>query len=525
MKSFTLRAVAFAALSMMGATGAALAATPDANHPAVQRALAHLSGQGFQTAKASLGDAYQATDLIVDAQGNEHVRFDRTYKGLPVIAGDLVVQSNAQGEFQGLSQTLSRQIELDVSPSISAEAAAAAALGKFGHLEGAVQGQQLVVYARNGAQRLAWDVKVHGVQRNGTPSEAHLIVDAQNRKVLDRWDDIHTADVVGTGKTMYSGDVPLHSKANNKGTKFKMIDASRGAHYVVTMSNGTTTETQVKDNNGDNVYGNNVKTDPLTAAADADYGQNVTWDYYLNVLGRNGIANDGKGARSRVHYSSNYDNAFWSDSCFCMTYGDGSFFNPLVSIDVAGHEMTHGVTSRTAKLIYSGESGGLNEGTSDIMGTMVEYYANNANDPGDYLIGEEISKTPGKALRYMEQPSKDGASSDCWYSGVGGLDVHYSSGVANHFFFLLAEGTTNGVPSKTCVSGNTKTATGTGTLVGIGRDAAAKIWYNALTTKMTSGETFANARLHTIAAAEQLYGVGSTQALAVAAAWTAVNRP
>ena len=123
----------------------------------------------------------------------------------------------------------------------------------------------------------------------------------------------------------------------------------------------------------------------------------------------------------------------------------------------------------------------------------------------------------------MVQPSADGASSDCWYSGVGNIDVHYSSGVANHFFFLLAEGTTNGVPSKTCTSG-TRVATGNGTVAGIGRAKAEKIWYRTLTTKMTSGETFANARAHSITAAQELYGVGSAEANAVAAAWSAVNR-
>uniref|UniRef100_UPI0013D3529C M4 family metallopeptidase n=3 Tax=Pseudomonadota TaxID=1224 RepID=UPI0013D3529C len=79
-------------------------------------------------------------------------------------------------------------------------------------------------------------------------------------------------------------------------------------------------------------------------------------------------------AYNRVHYSRNYNNAYWSDACFCMTYGDGdgTTLRPLVALDVAGHEMTHGVTSRTANLTYSGESGGLNEATSDIFGTMVE---------------------------------------------------------------------------------------------------------------------------------------------------------
>ncbi|WP_448957298.1 M4 family metallopeptidase, partial [Klebsiella michiganensis] len=92
-----------------------------------------------------------------------------------------------------------------------------------------------------------------------------------------------------------------------------------------------------------------------------------------------GIRGDGQGAYSRVHYGNNYVNAFWDDSCFCMTYGDGSGnSNPLTSLDVAAHEMSHGVTSATADLVYSGESGGLNEATSDIFATAVEFHANNS---------------------------------------------------------------------------------------------------------------------------------------------------
>ncbi len=142
-----------------------------------------------------------------------------------------------------------------------------------------------------------------------------------------------------------------------------------------------------------------------------------------------------------------------------MTYGDGTRpLYPLTSLDVAGHEMTHGVTSNTAGLIYSGESGGLNEATSDIFGSMVEYYANNANDPGDYKIGEEIFRNGTSVIRYMYKPSADGVSADCWYPGVGNIDVHYSSGIANHFYYMLAEGTdpAGGPTSPTCVAGNTR---------------------------------------------------------------------
>ena len=100
------------------------------------------------------------------------------------------------------------------------------------------------------------------------------------------------------------------------------------------------------------------------------------------MLGRDGIFGNGTGAPSRVHYGSNYVNAFWDGTKMTYGDGDGAQFGPLVSLDVAGHEMSHGVTENTANLTYSGESGGLNEATSDIFGTMVEFYAANAQRPG-----------------------------------------------------------------------------------------------------------------------------------------------
>ncbi|MFZ2989260.1 M4 family metallopeptidase [Ideonella sp.] len=519
MKKFALNVLA-AAVAACAFAGAAQAAAPAANHPAVQRALAHLGGNAFDAARSSGSDEFKATDLIVDADGSEHVRFDRSHRGLRVIGGDLVVHGHADGSLRGVSLTQAKMIQTDLAPKHSAGAAAKQALKQFEHQDGVVRSRELVIYARGAKPELAWDVLVTGVRAGGLPTETHLLISAQSKTLLDRWDDIQTVDGTGTGKTLFSGDVTLHHDL--AGSTYTLKDSTRGGHRVVTMSNGTTTETPVTGT--DAIWGNNAETSVETVAADAAYGQNLTWDYFKLVHGRNGIANDGAGAYSRVHYSSNYDNAYWSDSCFCMTYGDGNTLNPLVSIDVAGHEMTHGITSRTAKLVYSGQSGGLNEATSDIFGTLVEYYANNANDAGDYLIGEKLYNTAGKALRYMQQPNKDGVSADCFYTGVGAIDVHYSSGVANHFFFLLAEGTTAGVPSKTCVTGNKKTATGTGTLTGIGRSKAGAIWYRALTVYMTSNTNFAGARAATISAATDLYGASSVETTAVKNAWTAVGR-
>ncbi|MGN6088939.1 MAG: M4 family metallopeptidase, partial [Actinomycetales bacterium] len=215
------------------------------------------------------------------------------------------------------------------------------------------------------------------------------------------------------------------------------------------------------------------------------------------------------------HYGSNYNNAFWDGTQ--MTYGDGpSNSQPLVSLDVAGHEMSHGVTENTANLTYSGESGGLNEATSDIFGTMVEFYANNPSDPGDYLIGEKL----GTPFRYMDRPSRDGASPDCWSSTLGSLNVHYSSGPANHAFYLLAEG--SGAKTINGVSYNSPTCNSS-TVAGVGRDAAAKIWYRALSVYMTSSTDYAGARTAAVKAATDLYGASSAQCAAVEKAFSAIS--
>jgi Zn-dependent metalloprotease len=205
-----------------------------------------------------------------------------------------------------------------------------------------------------------------------------------------------------------------------------------------------------------------------------------------------------------------------------MTYGDGSGnLKPLTSLDVAGHEMSHGLTASTAGLNYSRESGGLNEATSDIFGSSVEFYAGNSSDAGDYLIGEKIDiNGNGTPLRYMDKPSKDGGSADYWSRTVGRLDVHYSSGPANHFFYLLSEG--SGAKTINGVAYNSPTSNGS-TVTGIGRAKAVQIWYKALTTYMTSSTDYAAARVATLQAATDLYGAGSAEYAAVASAWSAIN--
>ncbi len=518
-----------AAMATAGLGSSVLAA--GTNHPSVDKALAHLKGlsAASQTADA---DAFSARDVVVDADGSTHVRFDRSFKGLRVIGGDLVVHADSRGNFRQSSQTLREALSTDTEARYDDAAAIQYAQSLFsGTAEGKPQ-SQLVIYARGATPALAYDVVMFGM-REGAPSRMHMIVDANSMQLLDKYDEVMTATSTGTAKTLTSGDVPIttDSTVRPRLTYFALRDPSRGNNYTTNLKNKTS-GTGSLFNDKDNVWGNNATTDTATAGADAHYGLGLTWDYYKNTFGRNGIDGIGSTTYSRVHYSTNYVNAFWDDGCFCMTYGDGDgvTYLPLVAIDVAGHEMTHGVTSRTAGLIYSGESGGLNEATSDIMGTMVEFAANNPVNPPNYLIGERIYTanngvpTPTTALRYMFKPFLDGQSPDCYSGNIGQKDVHYSSGVANHFFYLLAEGAV--IPpgfSGKIASTSQLVCNGNTAIVGVGRDAAAKIWYRALTVYMTSSTNYAAARVATLNAAGDLFGVGSTQYNAVAAAWSAVS--
>ncbi|MFD5498056.1 M4 family metallopeptidase [Streptomyces sp. NPDC001812] len=459
-------------------------------------------------------------DVLKDRDGTVHVRYERTYDGLPVLGGDLVVQ----GEKPGGTESVVKATRTTVKPATTKAAVPAAkaeqqALGaakaedaKNPDVENA---PRKVVWAADGKPTLAYETVVGGLQHDGTPQELHVVTDATTGEKLYEWQAVHT----GTGHTVYSGTVDLTT--TRSGSSYNLTDGARGNHRTYNLNRGTS-GTGTLFSGADDVWGNGSSSNTESAAADAHYGAALTWDYYKNVHGRNGIRGDGVGAYSRVHYGNNYVNAFWSDSCFCMTYGDGSGnANPLTSIDVAAHEMTHGLTSNTAGLRYSGESGGLNEATSDIFGATVEFYAGNSSDVGDYLIGEKINiRGNGTPLRYMDRPSKDGSSKDSWYSGLGSIDVHYSSGPANHFFYLLSEG--SGAKTVNGVSYNSPTSDGL-PVTGIGRAKAEKIWFRALTTKFTSTTNYAGARTGTLAATGELYGTSSAEYKAVQNAWAAVN--
>jgi Zn-dependent metalloprotease len=475
------------------------------------------------------GEKLVVKDVLTDPDGSTHVRYDRTFDGLRVIGGDLVTHRERSGKIRGISWNRSHEVSVaSTKPRLSLASATAAGRRKASLVQEATASSkaELVVYARGTGSgkpipKLAFDVRTVGVRADQTPSRLHTIVDAGNGTVLASFDEIET----GAGHGIHVGSVSIGTTGS--APSFSMTDSPAG-NYTTDLHNLGTDADIVPNNPGttftdaDDTWGDGAVSDRASAGVDAQYGAEKTFDYFKNVQGRQGIWDTGVGARSRVHFGVNYVNAFWDGTQ--MTYGDGdNDTNPLTSIDVAGHEMTHGVTENSAGLAGDGESGGMNEATSDIFGTSVEFYANAPADNPDYLIGEQLDLSgDGSPLRYMDQPSKDGASPNCWSPGLANLDVHLSAGPLNHWFYLASEG--SGAKVVNGVAYNSPTCN-TSTVTGITHEKAARIWYRALTTYLTSGSGYAAAREGAVQSAKDLYGATSPECATVAASFSAISVP
>ena len=491
---------------------------------------------------------------ISDAYGTTHIRAQQYYQGLRVWGGELILRQSPQGDSEITTDALVRDLALRPEPSLGVAEVLAVAHQAVGPKAAyrVVPEVELVVLplsrkvAKEGlrspdnadhfvdqAQRneLAYWVHVELEDAADTRHE-DLLIQAHTGEILQQWSSLHTSAQVGVGRTEYSGNVSIN--ANSLSSGFELRDLTRAGNYTTNMGSGTTGNGTVFTNSLDD-WGDNLNYNPAqpgsskngqTAAVDAHYGMQVTWDFLKQVLGRNGLDGAGRAIFSRVHYSSAYDNAFWSDACFCMTYGDGSLFKTLTALDVAAHEMGHGVMASTAKLNYYGESGGLNEANSDIFGTMVDFYAKGAggagavipNTGGNFTIGEQLETASFPVpLRYMYKPSLDGRSPDAWSASLGGLDVHYSSGPMNRAFYFLSQGASATTTSTSYSSYLPKGMTG------LGNDKAFRIWWRAVSTKLTSTSDYLAARNGSITSARELYGANGAEEAAVWNAFAAIN--
>lgn len=362
-------------------------------------------------------------------------------------------------------------------------------------------------------QRLAWSFNIFAK----TPlMRKQVFVDAQNGEIITSFNLLHDINVPGKANTKYSGmqTIIVDSIAADS---FILRDNTRGKGIeTYNLKNGTSISSAVDFVDNDN-YWDNVNSQKDEFATDAHWATEMTYDYYLNVHGRNSIDGNGFKLRSYVHYSNNYANAFWNGQW--MTYGDGnSSMNPLVSVDIAGHEISHGLTTNTANLAYQKQSGALNESFSDIFGNLIELYAKPIT--ASWLMGENT----GRALRSMANPNLY-RDPDCmkglYYIETDGCvpssvndncGVHTNSSIQNFWFYLLAQGGsgTNDLGNKYSVPA-------------IGADKAGAITFRNLTVYLSSTADFMEARFFSIRAAADLYGECSSEVDAVIKAWYAVG--
>lgn len=441
-----------------------------------------------------------------DELGQEHVRLQQTYRGLPVVGGELIVHLDSQ-QVLGVNGQFVPDLELEVSPRLTEREAIASATARVeadgGMPEGVVEVGAPVVYARGTAPFLALPVLVY-YSYQGSPHLDIFYVDASSGEVKGLEPRLFTAKY----RTIYN----LNQKCIYTGSELP---------GTFMFSEGGSSSDQ--------------------SAMGAYNGTGTTYDFYKNVFGRDSYDGQGAELRSSVHaqfstglFGCTKNNAAWIDtsSIHQMAYGDGdgSTLGDLAqSLDVTAHELTHGVTSRTANLAYQNESGALNEAMSDILGRATSFWAGQGNPSvkTDWTIGADVY-TPnqsGDALRYMYDPKKDGQSADYYpernyasgcspSSSNDYCGVHTNSGIANLAAFLMSYGGTH-PRGKTSVN-----------VPGFGVVKMRSVFYRALTVYMTSSETFEQARNHTAQAAADLYGGTCTaEWKTVQMAWDAVGVP
>ena len=479
-----------------------------------------------RAAQRAIGNAddFSIKRLEIDALKMAHTHVQQTIGGVPVWEGEAIVHLTADGSLSDVTDELKEGVSINTTPNFSAKQAIRIARNLYDGSAFLTDAPvaDLWIYRGEDRDHLAYRVQMHREDGSKDTAMPVIFVDAQTGQGVYEYDNLQT----GTGSSLYSGTVTIGT-SSSAGT-FYMENLTRKVG-TFNYNNGTSTAARFTDT--DDIWNATAQR----AGVDAQFGAEATMDYYQTVHGRNGI--DGVGGpgvttaaanssisliTSRVHYSSGYNNAFWNGSYMTYGDGDGTTFTPLVTIDIAGHEMTHGVTERTANLTYAKESGALNESMSDIFGSMVESFSRGGAVDGDtWKIGEQAYTpgTAGDALRRMDNPNAVGDPDHyslrlypgtCTPSNANDqCGVHTNSSIQNHAYYLMAAGGTNRVSGVA--------------VTGIGTTDAAKIFYRGLTVYMTASTNFAGARTATLNAATDLFGSASTQYNTIATGWCAVG--
>ncbi|MGE5275513.1 MAG: M4 family metallopeptidase [Acidobacteriota bacterium] len=453
------------------------------------------------------------TGRLPDALGDRHLKFEQRWRGLPVWPDELIVHLDRNGDVYLLDGAYVRTpSHLPDRPIVSAADAVRRARESRSQWRRAdVSSPELIVYAPGTRPaRLAWRFSV-----SRAPDDADVaVVDASNGAVLAAIPLVMTENVAGSGQDLLGQSRPLN--VWNAGGTYVLCDTSksmfdptsqpykldttRGAIFILDAQNQpASSNPDPQQANLFYVMSGNANAWNLPDGVSAAFALSKTFDYYHDHHGRNSLDGNGGSINGVVRLGSNLQNAFWRSDLKTMFFGDADTY--AGSIDVVGHELTHGVTSNTADLLYQDQSGAMNESFSDIFGEMVEAFTEGAND---WLIGSHLTR--GGPIRNMANPHQfnDPATMSEFVnttSDHGG--VHTNSGIFNYAFYQLAAG----LPGA------------------IGLADAERIYYRALTLHLTKNSQFLDGRLACIQSANEIFGAGSPQAERVAQAFAAAEIP
>ncbi|MGW8500440.1 M28 family peptidase [Streptomyces sp. CLCI03] len=410
------------------------------------------------------------------------VSYERSYRGLPVVGGDAVVLADGTGKVRALQSASSVRIDVSTQASVSAKEAESTSRAKLVSVD-KVESSRLVVRLKDDKPVLAWETVLSGRTRTA-PSKLHVFVDARTGAFVDSYDDV----VAGTGNSKWNGPGPVTIDTTNSGSTYTLRDPVRTGLSCADYSTGT-----VFSKSSDS-WGTGNPTSKETGCVDLMFAAQKQWDMLSQWLGRNGVSGNGRSFPAKVGLSDL--NAYWDGSS--VTIGRNSANEWIAGIDVVAHEYGHAIDSNTPGGT-SGQESGLGEATGDIFGALTEAFANEPApyDTPDYTVGEVINLQGRGPIRNMYNPPAVNNDPACYSSAIPGTEVHAAAGPLNHWFYLLAEGTSPGGGKP-----NSSTCNGT-SLTGVGVQNAGKIFYGGMLLK-TSSMSYKKYRTATLSSAKSL---------------------
>jgi len=470
--------------------------------------------------------------------GRQHQRLEQAFRGVPVFGGEIVRQGDGRGAVS-LFGALHEGIDLDTRPSLSPDQARASVERGLGARVGRREVPELLVLPERGGYALVYRLKAW------TGADLRwCFVDARTGALRLTLGALRTDAAVGLGRGVLNQLQKV--SAQGQAGAFVLSDALRPPSLRTYDMDGDLARTvdvllgdvELVDSDLARDADNDWTGDG--AAVDAHAYAGFVYDYYFKRHGRRGLDDADIGIRSLVHPARRGDERFYTQSLIglfytnafyagngLMVYGEGGLVSQgrewdfvAGGLDVVGHELTHGVTDFSSRLIYRDESGALDEAFSDIMGTSLEFFFQPPGDgllQADYRLGEDVIRPGG--LRSMADPQAYGdpdhvSKARFLGSDIDGGGVHTNSAIASHAFYLAVEGGRNRT------SGRTVRGVG-----GERRDQIEKAFYRAFVFLLPPSADFHTARATTLQSARDLYGPGSDAARAIAEAWTAVGVP